>query len=515
MHLTKTILPVLALSLASFAAEPATAEKAEQFQQQTEQLQEMIDQLQKRADELKVQAEQIQKHRNTTEQIAPTPASEKKDDQKDAPATTKKYSLSLDEAKLRALLSNPTLAQMKSRIESAIAKVDQARSAYFPSIDLSAGITRNRDYHTRPLSDYDNSTHYEVGLSANYRLFDGFQRKFSVLQAKYGLATAEQEDQDARRTLLQAVAAAYYQVLMAQDSMNIAKHDADFNQLLLDDAQKRKEGGILKQSEVLNFVLGVQTAEVNYVNAEKNWRVAFVALGALLAMPTDNIWENIELVYPDAHHSKVESIPELLAFAREHRPDLLAAENTIQIARDAIEAAQNEWYPNVSLFYNHDYQRNDKLKFNRHKDRDVNFGIAATWNVFNGFKTQKHIEQTRADLTTAIRARDGLLIDIEKEIRQAYLAHLSNRIQLERQETVLQTATRIRELVHNEYTVGTANITRLNEVQTDVINAESARSAAFIQVLNSIEYLHAATAQNLYAAEHATKELKAAAEQPK
>ena len=86
-------------------------------------------------------------------------------------------------------------------------------------------------------------------------------------------------------------------------------------------------------------MLGVQTAEVNYVNAEKNWRVAFVALGALLAMPTDNIWETIELVHPESEHEIIESIPELLAFAREHRPDLKSAENTIQIARDTIDAA--------------------------------------------------------------------------------------------------------------------------------------------------------------------------------
>ena len=62
---------------------------------------------------------------------------------------------------------------------------------------------------------------------------------------------------------------------------------------------------------------------------------------------------------------------------------------------------------------------------------------------------------------------------------------------------MLATARKIRDLVKEEYTEGTATITRLNEAQTDVNNASSARSAAFIQHLNSIEAIKATTAENL------------------
>jgi len=485
---------------------------------QDDSLQKQLEQLQKIAEQLKVQAEQLQKQKEeNAKQKAeadipqaeaiqkpdkPEPQKETKSEESNATdASTeslKKIKLTLLEAKKIALADHPTLAQTKARIQSAMTKVRQARSAFYPSVDVNAGITRIRDAQTvRPNRDFDNTTQYSIGASVNYTLFDGFQRDFVLLQAKHEETVATLEDEMARLILLRQVGNAYYAVLLAQDNMEIAKHDADYNRVLLEDARKRKEGGIAKPSDVLNFVLQVQNAEVNYVNAEKAWRIAIVALGALLAIDEDNIWENYELIYPKENTQILPGITEMIGYAREHRPDLRSADSDIQIARDAIKAAENQWYPTVGLFADYGFKRTHSAHFNKHYDRNISYGATANWNVFNGYRTTSTIAQKRADLDVALKGRDDLLLTIDAEIRQAALAVESNRVQLQRQETVLATATQIRELVHQEYVNGTTTITRLNEVQTDVTNAESARSAAFIQVLQSMEALRAATGQIL------------------
>ncbi|MBQ6473059.1 MAG: TolC family protein [Victivallales bacterium] len=494
-----------------------TAAETEPVAPQEDNLQTQLEQLQKIAEQLKVQAEQLKKRqeesarqKSETEKPDAAPAKQEPQNQvskdeedngnstEESTASLKKVKLTLPEAKKIALADSPTLAQTKARIQSAMTKVRQARAAFYPTVDINGGITRIRDSATtRPNRDFDNTTQYSIGASVGYTLFDGFQRDFNLLQAKYAETSATLNDEWARLTLLRQVANAYYQVLLAQDNMEIAKHDADYNRILLEDARKRKEGGIAKPSDVLNFVLQVQNAEVNYVNAEKTWRVAIVALGALLAIDEDNIWENYELVYPQENTQILPSISEMLAYAREHRPDLRNVDADIQIAREAIKNAENQWYPTVGLFADYGFKRTHSAHFNKHYDRNISYGATANWNVFNGFKTTSAIAQTRADLDVALKERDELLLTIDSEIRQSALAFESNRIQLQRQETVLATATQIRELVHQEYVNGTTTITRLNEVQTDVTNAEAARSAAFIQVLSSMESLRAATGQIL------------------
>ena len=408
-----------------------------------------------------------------------------------------KLQLTLDDAIAIAMKDNPSLATAQARIESAIQAVRQVKADYYPSLDFHAGYTRLRDAATRPDRDYSNADKYAVGAELTYTLFDAFQRRFRLLNAQYEQARAEQVDQDARRLLIQSVSNAFYAAKLSQDNMEIAKEDANFNKILLDDAQKRKEGGVLKESDVLNFELQVQNADIDYITSEKNWRAANVVLGALLAVSRDKIWEHFVLVAPTEPQPAHKSFAELYDYAKQHRPDLRSIEDKINIAREGIRAAKNTWYPRVDFFADYELSRKSKIHFNEHYDRDASFGVKASWNAFNGFKTQAQIAQAEAELFASVKERDELLLQIESELRRDLLTLESSYRQLQLQDTLLITARKIRDLVKEEYTEGTATITRLNEAQTDVNNASSARSAAFIQHLNSIEAIKATTAENL------------------
>lgn len=409
-----------------------------------------------------------------------------------------KLQLTLLEAKKLALQQSPTLAQAKARIDAAAARVAEARSSYWPTLDLSSGITRNQDRATRPQRHYDDNTRYNLGLSADWLLFDGFQRRFSRLIAQFDHATALSASIDAQRLLLQAVSAAFYSAILAQDSMGIAKEDAEFNRILHADARKRQEGGIATASEVLNFQLQVGNAEVDYIAAEKAWRVAIVALGELLAITQDDIWESILLTPPGEEmiRQPVE-LADLLNYARQHRPDLAIAQNQISAAQTAIKAARSSWYPSLRLFADYGFERLDSLHFNENYDRDVIFGLSASWNLFQGFKTTALLNQAHAELAAASEAKKELELAIDAEIRQNFLALGSSRKQLALQESILSTAKQIRDLVHKEYLGGTTTITRLNEVQTDVTISAAARSQAYIQVFYSLELLGASTGRIL------------------
>lgn len=408
-----------------------------------------------------------------------------------------KVKMTLEDAKKMALESNPNLAIVKARIEAAAASVDQAKAAYWPTLDLKAGIGRVRDKATRPNRDFNNTTAYNLGLSTSWLIYDGSQRRFQVLNAKYNLFSAQEADRDAQRLLLQEVASSFYSALLAQDYMNIAKEDADFNRILLDDAQKRHDGGIAKPSEVKNFQLKVQNAEADYISSEKSWRISIVALGALLAINRDEIWESIELVPPAGAEEMEYDFNKLYEYAINHRPDLMSVNAKIQNCRDAVDAAKDTQAPVLSAYGNYEYERTHSAHFNKHYDRDINYGLNLTWNLFNGGKTTAAITTAEAELKAALREREDLVININSEIRRGILAIESSKKQLQIQDETLATAKEIRDLVHEEYIGGTATITRLNETQTDVTKAASERSAAYIQLLNSIENIHVTTSENI------------------
>lgn len=415
-----------------------------------------------------------------------------------ADETQAKLQLTLLEAKKLALQQSPTLAQAKARIDAAAARAAEAKSSYWPTLDVSFGITRNHDRATRPLRDYDDNTKYDLGLSANWLLFDGFQRRFSLLIAEFDHAAALSANTDAQRLLLQAVSSAFYSAILAQDSMGIAKEDAEFNRMLHADARRRQEGGIATASEVLNFQLQVANAEVDYIAAEKSWRAAIIILGELLAITQDDIWEYIQLTPPDEKLiQQPVKLADLLDYARQHRPDLAIAQNRINAAQTGIKAARSTWSPKLRLFADYGYERVDSLHFNKNYDRNVSFGLAASWNLFEGFKTTALLNQAEAELAAAIEAKKELELAIETTVRRNFLALDTCRHQLALQENILATAKQIRDLVYQEYLGGATTITRLNEAQTDVTISAAARSQAYIQVFHSLELLGASTGRIL------------------
>ncbi len=411
-----------------------------------------------------------------------------------------KIKLSLDDAKRIALEQNPTLAQAQARIDAALASVDVARSAYFPTLDLEAGIKRNRDYAVgRETRDYEQNTRYNAGLSASWLVFDGFARRFRYLAAQLNGDIAIQDCDDARRLLLEEVAYAYYNVLQAQNSMNICQQDAEFNRQLKDDAQKKKDYGTAKLSEVLNFEFQVQTAEANYIAAKRAWRAACVSLGELLSIQQDDIWDCLELVKPaeETAQRAYPTVSEIIEHAWACRPDLIAARENVEMAELSVKLAKSDWSPKFYAFGNYGYERTHSAHFNKHGDRNVNFGVTASWNLFNGMATKAAIDSAKANLVVAQKALTAVEDRLEAEIRADRVTLESASEILEKENSLLQIAQQIRDLVYEEYLGGTATITRVNEVQTDLTNTSLDRSTAWIAVLKAMETLDSVGGYNL------------------
>ena len=412
-----------------------------------------------------------------------------------------KVKITLAELKEKALDGNPTLAVYMERVNAAISGLTTARAAYYPTLSFSATAQRVRDRTIRPNGSYTSRMNYEVGLNATWILFDGFQREFSVLAARLNKENAEQTEQDAHRQMLLAVSNAFFAALNYQDNMNVAREDAEYNNMLLKDARNRYEAGVVKLSEVLNFVLQVKNAEVNYVVAEQNWKNAMIALAALVAIDLkslpDSVWDHYELVVTEDINETIQPFDTLLAMALENRPDIKALDLQIETNRAAVDAAWNTLYPSVTLFANYGFNRDTVPRFTSSYDRTINGGIQLNWTFFNGFKTPAQISESRANLAASIHQRQQLVIDIESDLRQNIQELESSRKQFEFQSEILKTAKEIRDLVHQEYLGGSTTITRLNEAQTAVTKAASERSTAYLHVLFNLETIKAITAQTL------------------
>jgi outer membrane protein len=111
----------------------------------------------------------------------------------------------------RALGQRPDLIQQLAVIRSANARVQEARSAYYPALTLRAGPTEQSLYGIQSPFDWSHTATLTGGLSMSLRwtVFDGSARKNRVLEALANVHEAQAQAEVKRNQIADEVWAAY------------------------------------------------------------------------------------------------------------------------------------------------------------------------------------------------------------------------------------------------------------------------------------------------------------------
>ncbi|MGD9007782.1 MAG: TolC family protein, partial [Desulfobacteraceae bacterium] len=140
--------------------------------------------------------------------------------------------LDLESAARLALADNPSLKAALERVIQAREAVRQARSAYWPRLDLEgsgARVTLSDNAYNAQLSQAqlfeniggppanveDPEDYYRASLTASWILFDGFARRFNLAAAKSGEQSSQAAREDAQRLLLSAVIGSFLNAQLA------------------------------------------------------------------------------------------------------------------------------------------------------------------------------------------------------------------------------------------------------------------------------------------------------------
>ncbi len=394
--------------------------------------------------------------------------------------------LTLERACEITLTNNPDFAAAVERINSAGQILKQVQSSRIPAVDLTAGRKYQRvvdqpdwepDYR---MKEYMNQ--WTVGIGFNWLLFDGFVREANIMIAQQEIKQAEELSFNIKRLLAQASSIAFLQSQLAMENMVVAAQNQHFNLHLEQQAKVRYETGTAPESEVLNFSLRALQAETDYMNAELNFRTACTVLAELMAVKDAEL--TAELL-PERFKSAVKEFEydfnQEFSYALEHRPDLRKVQAEIIAAKHRVKVQKGNYYPKLSVVGGVDYTKTEDVGV---IDQDENIGylgVNLSWNLFSGGRRESQVAQARHDELMLEQQYKGKILEIQSGIQQA-IANLDNSYRiLENQLKIQNLAVRIRDSVNKAYLAGTVSVTRLNEVQTDLVAVFVRVNAAKIQ----------------------------------
>ena len=370
--------------------------------------------------------------------------------------------LSLSKAKTIALKDNPGLQAAEQRILKARALLDQARALYFPSVKLSSGARHQHhvaeSQYGFPTASYET---YTTALSSQWLIFDGFAREYKVLAARYGESAARESFKDSQRLLADAVSQAFYRTILSQKEMEINLELKAINEKFLKDEKIRLDAGTSTKTQVNNFLVNVNNAEIAYLESKNSHQTAKLVLLELLGCPEADIQ-----AFSAEYKSSVIHIPDYesaLKKALNSRPDLKALQADILGTEAQLKEAEGSYYPRFYLEGSYGYSSFDRARYGDN-NRDSYIGASMSWDLFTGNSSAALTAQRLAEKEEKLKTLKSRWFEIISQIRQQRQSLINVLEKSKIQKKTAELNKSIYEDTKVLYENGATSVTRVNEV---------------------------------------------------
>lgn len=404
--------------------------------------------------------------------------------------------LTLEEAQNTAVRNNPSFRAQYHAVSAARAAYYAAFAPYLPSINLGYSM-----YHTVTDQAKYSSVNFDsrnlssnVTASASWLVFDSFAREMNLLAAKHGWKQSEALELDARRLLMQNVAYAYNNVLLAREKIRIAQEDMKFQNSQLRESELKFEVGSVTLSDVLNFKAYYNSAESDLYTAQYNLAAYKYSLAVLMGLTEGKIPDDVKFPGMLSNDGEILSpLPVYLDMALANRPDLKAY-------REALEVAKYNYWSSICAFgptatfsaelgYG-DTRRNSntpdsRWSVSKSSTFSMTYGFNVSWNVFNGGATFFNMRARQANMFQTDFQLANTWITVISEVRTAYDYYLTALKQVKISQKNVEITRKIRDLVDEEYRAGNTELVRLNEAQRDLVSNETTLASFIIEMHNA------------------------------
>lgn len=309
--------------------------------------------------------------------------------------------LTKEEAVKIALESNFDIVQSDQSILIEENNSSIYNSGYLPTLSGSAAVNFNidnvnasfRDGSETELKNAESNSR-SAGLSLDWTLFDGFNRKYSISRNKVNYTISQLNATATLEVVLLDLFNAYYEVARLQKSFASLKETLEISK----DRLKRTEYGFdFGQSTMLdisNAKVDVNTDSINLLNSHQLLRNAYRNLNFILAREANTPFAVDTTVLFAGTLQK----EELLAKLNNKNTQILLAEAGIAVNEYTTRISQSGYLPSLSLNGAYDYglNNNNPASFReRSQTTGFSYGATLSWNLFDGGATKTAVQNAR------------------------------------------------------------------------------------------------------------------------
>jgi outer membrane protein len=371
-----------------------------------------------------------------------------------------------------------------------------ARSALFPQISATGTTNRTRSQSESRFSNGD--AHYSNTIGYELKLIQPIFNFGNWTQIWGAQATAKQAGATflaARENLLNRVATAYLNVLLAKDILIVNKANKEFLAQQLNQAKHKFDVGLIAISDLEQARASYDDAVAREIIATNELADKFEELNEITNVRyhnLDTVKNNFPLIYPEPA-----DIEQWSNIAVKQNFDLMAARFATIVARENVKLQNAGHIPTLTAQASYNYEYNDNAPltllpgsgFNRSKS--ATGAIQLDVPVFQGGKVIAYARQADYLYQEQLSKQEQTYRQVVSQTRQKYLGVLSSISQIKANKQTIRSAESSLRAIRAGYSAGIKTMTDVLDAQARLYEAQKNFSNSKYEYINELLTLKA------------------------
>jgi outer membrane protein len=313
---------------------------------------------------------------------------------------------------------------------------------------------------------------YGWGITLSQPLFTGFALLTNYEMSQLNVQIKKKEIARTRLDIIKGVKSAYYKLLLAKKTLEVANDSVEYLKSHEQDALEFFNRGLTRRNDWLR-------AQVFLAHAVQNQEQA--KAGLQLAVSGLNLW----LAYDLNHPTEIEDIvsvtekgyllDELVTQGFQKRPVLGIMYLTLEVLEKAVKLEKSEYYPQVAVIASYERDGDSLGAEDNDYSNDYNalVCVQANWTLFDFSKRRARVARANADKRAFEKQIELTEDQIRLEIKGAYLNYNVAANNIKTSQASLESAKENLRITSLGYQQQVATSTEVLDARADLTQAQS------------------------------------------
>ena len=404
--------------------------------------------------------------------------------------------LTLDQALDLALSENPTVKVAEMEVQRYDYVKRQTWGGLLPQVSVTGQV--NHSFIVQQMSKgfslgNDPYTTLSGAVDASVPLFAPQVYRMMKMNDKQ-MATAVEAARSSRITLTAEVKKAFYNILLAEQSLDVLRESEATVQRTVDDTQVQYQNGLTSEYDLLTAQVQLSNLKPSILQTENSIRIAKLMLKMYLSIPED---VEIEVVGElDALRDDVLAGTDGLTTDVTDNSDLRSLELQEEVLRRSLKAANAGRMPTLAAFGSASYTGNDMEPFNfggaaatddsrYFWTHPISVGLQLSVPIFSGLTKMNRSRELKNQISQLSLQRSYARQQIDVQVRSALNDLLTARETMYAQELTVEQARKAYSISDTRYRAGAGTILELNSAQLAQTQAQLNYSQAIFDYLTA------------------------------